>query len=75
MTVEEKIKEMLYDSGMSEKQCEEVIKRVKSCKIEEKMINRWNDSVENYPNVLIKQLWIHTKHVAFEYMDETCPEA
>ena len=77
MTVEEKIKEMLDNYGMSEKQGEEITERVKLHKGSEDTIhgkeNRWNDPVESYPDIVLKQLWLHTKQVALKYIDENCP--
>jgi len=75
MTVEEKIRKMLIQNGLSDDQTDEVIKLLKESDLTKSMANRWSDSIDSYPSMIITVLWISAKKIALEYIDETFPQA
>ncbi len=74
MTVEQKLKKMLFDCGMHEDRCGAVIELVKT-ETSKSMGKHWEDAADGYPDCLLSALWLVAKHYALEYIDENCPEA
>ncbi len=74
MTIEEKFKKLLFDSGMCEDEAEAVIEMVKDAS-SVKQAMRWGDPVEGYPAPLYELLWVEVKRAALKYIDANCPQA
>lgn len=75
MTIEEKLVEMLYESGLFKNQAVEIVERAKANVVNESMQNRWQDQAEGYPPQLLAVLWVSVKDHALEWIDENCPQA
>lgn len=75
MTIEERIKEWLYNHGMFEDQADAVVKAMKTDEANVAMVNRWGDDVEDYLDSLMVVLLVAAKHAALEYIDANCPRA
>lgn len=75
MTIEEKLVEILVSNGMFDTQAKEVLRNVKADKVNKPMRQRWNDALEDYPEILVNALWINTKQHALKWIDENAPQA
>jgi hypothetical protein len=75
MTIEEKIKEMLFERGMFEDQCSQVVARMKADPANEAMSGRWQDKPEDYPPMIMSLMWFSACNEAVKFIDETCPKA
>lgn len=75
MTIEEKLKAMLVENGMFEEWADTVIARFKEDEVGAIMRGRWGDSVEGYPVQLLAGLWLSTKRIALEWLNENNPLA
>lgn len=75
MTFEQNMKMLLEQSGMFPEQAQEVIELSKTDNINESMKGRWSDDVEGYPPMMVKVLWMSTKTIALQWIDENLPEA
>ena len=49
MTIEEKLSQMLIESGLFEAQAAQVLERVKAAEINKPMVGRWETAIEDYP--------------------------
>lgn len=75
MTIEEKLKSMLVENGMFDEWADAVIARLKEDVVGATMRGRWGDSVEGYPVQLLTGLWLSTKRIALEWLNENHPQA
>lgn len=76
MTLEQKLRELLSDYGLwPDEHVDAVIELVKADETNKAMLDRWNDSVQDYLPSLFSALWIITKQTALEYIDEVMPTA
>ena len=75
MTLKEKILEFLTDGGMFEEQAAQVFEAVKSADENEAMRDRWNDTAEDYPSVLVSALNISAATHAVKWIDENLPQS
>lgn len=77
MTIEEELRKGLTENGMSEKQANRVIQKVKSLKANDTMAERWQHDIEDYPPPppFLTVLWLSVRQVALEDIDATCPQA
>lgn len=75
MTIEEKMKELLENHGMWADGLEHTLKAMKEDALLEDMRNRWNDSVDDYPQPLISVVWLNVRSIALKWVDENCPQA
>lgn len=73
MTIEKKLKEMLVQNGMFDDWADTVIARLKEDEVGSAMRGRWGDNVEDYPITLLTGLWISTKRIALEWLNENHP--
>jgi hypothetical protein len=77
MTTKEKLKDMLVQNGMFEKQAEKVldiaIPRIEALPPRERIT--WDRPAEEYPDVLYKIMWSEVKQAAKEWLAENAPEA
>ncbi|MCP3967529.1 MAG: hypothetical protein GY718_14450 [Lentisphaerae bacterium] len=75
MTFEQKIKEMLVENGMFERDAIKVVELAKEDKVNESMVGRWGHPIEDYPPIMTPVLWLSVKAIALEYIDAHCPQA
>lgn len=76
MTLEQKLRELLSNHGLWPDDVDAVIELVKADdETNELMLDRWNDPVQDYLPSILSALWIHTKSIALEYIDEVMPKA
>ena len=75
MSIEETIKKMLFERGMFEDQCNQVIARMKANPANEAMSGRWHDKPEDYPEIIMSLAWLSASREALAFIDETCPQA
>ena len=75
MTIKEKFKSLLINSGMFDVDAEVVMQIVMNDDANKAMEGRWNDSVEGYPDVLFNVLWASVCINAVEWIDENKPLA
>ncbi len=75
MTLEEKFKKLLFESGMFESDAEAVMEAVKADSANKAMAGRWSDMAEGYPKALYGLLWVEVKRAALKYIDANCPQA
>jgi len=75
MSFESKIRELLIENGMFDKQADAVILLAKENQINDAMKDRWNDSTEHYPPVIMNMLWFSTKKIALDYIEKNIPNA
>lgn len=75
VTVEDKLKEMLFNHGLFENQATTIVEMVKADKANEATERRWEDNVEDYPSVFLSALWLSVQDCALQYIDANCPEA
>ena len=74
MTVEERAKVMLTDSGLWPDEVQAVIDAEKADKTSEAMKGRWHDDADGYPSQLFTVLWIGLRHTAAEWLKVNKPE-
>jgi hypothetical protein len=72
-TIKEKLQKRLFYLGMSEKECVEVVERVKALPSMEPMKNRWHERAETWAVTLFGSLWRQTTAEALKWMDENNP--
>jgi hypothetical protein len=75
MSIEEKIEQLLQQNGMFPDQAKAVMARVKDDEANSPMSDRWGDSADEYPPVIISLAWLSAKHHAIEWIDENLPKA
>jgi len=75
MTLEEKIKEMLFERGLFEDQAKEIFDMMREDKANESMQDRWRDDIAGYPEPLLAVLWMSAKLTAVQWIDDNCPQA
>ena len=73
-TFEEKLKAMMVDRGMFDNQADVVMDKVKTI-VGESMDRRWDESIENYPDTVLIQLWLIAKEESLNYLNENLPLA
>lgn len=74
-TIEDKLKEMLFNHGLFEDQTATVMEMMKADEVNEAMEGRWGENVEDYPPVLLSVLWLSMRDCALRYIDANCPKA
>lgn len=75
-TIREYLSTYLFNNGMFENQCEEVLQLAEKHDIfKGTMDNRWNDKIDDYPPMAMTTLKISLNRVALEYIEDKCPEA
>ena len=76
MTFEEKIRTLLIDHGLWPEQAKAVMEVIKKSEITKAMVShRWGDDIEGYPAPVLMVLWMSSKSIALEWIDENCPQA
>ena len=70
MSIEETIKKMLFESGMFEDQCNQVIARMKANPANEAMSGRWQDNPEGYPPMIMSLAWMSARDEVFAPANE-----
>lgn len=73
MTFEEKLKALLVEHGMFERQAQVIVDRMKAHEWNAEV--RWNDQVEHNPLSMLAILWSRAQKEALAYIDEVCPKA
>ena len=73
INIETKIKNMLEENGMCGKSADAVMNKAKEAIPD--MKNRWGDDINDYPNPLVAVIWVTTKNIALEWIDENLPKA
>jgi hypothetical protein len=73
MKIKEKLKELLINHGIFDTWADDILKIEQDSN--QAMTGRWDDLVEDYPDVLINVLWVSTKYTAKKYVIEKCPSA
>ena len=71
MNIETKIKSMLEEHGMWGKGVDAVMSKAK----DEIPDMNWNDNISGYPLPLIAVIWLTTKRLALQWIDENLPRA
>lgn len=61
MTIEEKLKEMLVEHGVSERVAIRIVEKAKTLKCNEAMTEGWQHDLENYPPSVMLGLWLSVK--------------
>ena len=74
MTIGEKLSKMLDDRGLFPKQTEAILKNYVDGPLGAEMRSRLNDSVEDYPPVLLTVCWMGLQKTALDWIDENCPQ-
>ena len=74
MTIEEKLKKMLFNCGMFEDQASQVIAKF-IAESDESMNGRWSEPADAYPDALFAALWINLKDTTLAWIDENIPQA
>lgn len=75
MTLTEKMTEQLTQHGIWPQQAVAVIEIAKAAKENEAMASRWNDDIGDYPEIMIRVMWLSVKRHALAYIDAECPQA
>lgn len=77
MTTREKLKKMLTDCGMFERQADEVMReaipRIESLTPDYRIT--WDGPASEYPDSVFNAMWLHVRGVAREWIDKNAPEA
>lgn len=73
MTVEQRIKDMLFNAGLFGADLDEVMKRFKAQPHVQAV--KFTDHESSYPTPLMATLWTSARRIGLEYIDETCPQA
>ena len=75
MDFETFIKDYLTKNGMFESQADEVFELIKKDKANESMADRWNDSVDHYPESMRAAFIFIAKKTGLKYLNENLPHA
>lgn len=74
MSIEDSIKKYLRLNGMSQKQAQAVVDGMKA-NDSIGMSQRWADSADDYPSVVLESLYLMADSMALEWIDANVPEA
>jgi hypothetical protein len=74
-TFENHVKQYLVNGGFFENQAEQVFEVVKNAKENESMAGRWDDNIDDYPEVMARVVLLTTRRLALEWIDENAPRA
>jgi len=75
MTLREEMKSRLVACGMFAAQADEVLRLAREDQALESVLQRWDDSVGDYPAVLLQTVWVSVMAVALDWIDVTVPKA
>lgn len=75
MNFKEFFKKELYQRGLFEEQCDEIMDTVIKDDTLESMNDRWDDDMKSYPDTMKVIIWIAVKKAAIEYIEKNCPGA
>lgn len=77
MTFYEKMIDMLKQHGMFESHAKEALEPLVNNPefAASTMIGRWNDSIDEYPPVILNVLWIDVRDGVLKWIEENLPEA
>lgn len=73
MTFEMKMRRLLEDNGLFDKQINTVIDLAKESLSD--MKGRWGDEINEYPNTMTNIVWISVKQVAIKWIEKELPQA
>lgn len=75
-TIREYLNSYLFNKGMSESQCEEVLKLAEEHDVlKETMSDKWDNIITVYPQMMLGLLKITIDKIALEYIETNCPGA
>ena len=74
MTFIEKMKALMVEHGMWEKDAQTVMDIV-TAKTDDPMHGRWNDQIDGYPPRMIPVVWLGVKYAAYQWMEANQPMA
>ena len=74
MTILEKMSKRLYDHGLFEDQCKQIIEEYLASDLGKEMRGRINEDEAVYPPQLIAIVWIGIKKAALIWMAKKCPK-
>jgi hypothetical protein len=70
------MKAELAANGLFDSQVEEVVPLIVNDPLFARtMTDRWNDSMDGYPEMMKRVLWLSICHIVLAYIDRTCPQA
>lgn len=75
MTIEQWVKDYLYNCGMFEDQCEQVVELMKADSANNVMSDRWDDEIDGYPVQMKSVLMLAVKRSGLQWVDENAPDA
>jgi len=75
MTIEEALKDMLFQRGLSQADSAAIVDKAKTEPDMQPMRGRWQEDSAEYPPDFMITIWFSVKDVALAYIDEHCPGA
>lgn len=75
VTFEQRVTEQLVASGLFPDQAGEILSRAKVDLSLKAMVDRWNETTEDYPDVVFTALWLSIERIALQWIDANAPQA
>jgi hypothetical protein len=66
---------LLEENGMFPDQAKTVMDGFIQDPASEAMVNRWDDDMSGYPDMMFNILWVSLKDYAYKWLDENLPNA
>ena len=74
MTFQEKILDLLGQSGLWPEEAESILENLKQGEVGKAFGNRWGEQMNGYPESVIRGLWLHTQATAKDWLAKNAPQ-